>query len=370
MKVSKEKLKQMIKEELEKVMKEGDLEEIKGAAGSALAAMDKGRDLSRNTSNVKMTVDDVAYGSDEPVVGDWEDDDHIPPASKEEVISSTLERLGIDPVSKLGMDIADQLRSAAEKVLSRTAGRHSDGDRLASRERALAGDQPVKSGPRKGMRSISTNKALKRDIKAGLGLEESEELEEIKGPAARALAGGGVNIGSEIDNVRFGSDEPAEDYDLSDQIPPGSKDEFINGVLERLGIDPSSELGMDIAAQLRSAAEKQQARAKERGARVMGNTSDALARRQPVRVTKKGKPHKDDIKLRKYQIGTNLDRMQGTGDDSFDYEPEEELEEAKAHGGAREKAEHDKKKMEEAQVEELRESFRRFTKLPKDTLKD
>lgn len=169
MKVSKEKLKQMIKEELE---------EIKGAAGSALAAMDKGRDLSKNISNVKMAVDDVAYGSDEPVVGDWEDDDHIPPASKEEVISSTLERLGIDPASKLGMDIADQLRSAAEKVLSRTAGRHSDGDRLASRERALAGDQPVKSGPRKGMRSISTNKALKRDIKTGLGLEESEEVQQ------------------------------------------------------------------------------------------------------------------------------------------------------------------------------------------------
>jgi hypothetical protein len=218
---------------------------------------------------------------------------------------------------------------------------------------------------------------LKQMIKEELEKVMKEgDLEEIKGPAARALAGGGVNIGSAVDDVRFGSDEPM-DYDLSDQIPPGSKDEFINGVLQRLGIDASSELGMDIAAQLRSAAEKQQARSKERGARLMGNTSDALARRQPVRVTKKGKPHKDDIKLRKYQIGTNLDRMQGTGDDSFDYEPEEELEEAKAHGGAREKGEKGEsaakekaEHMEEAQMEELRESFRRFTKLPKDTLKD
>jgi hypothetical protein len=74
-------------------------------------------------------------------------------------------------------------------------------------------------------------------------------------------------------------------------------------------------------------------------------------------------------------------------------EESEELDEVKAHGGAEEKeehkgetkaekekhekgesaaeekAEHDKKKMEEAQVEELRESFRRFTKLPKNTLK-
>lgn len=334
MKVSKEKLKQMIKEELDKVMKESeaDLEEA------------------------KMTDDE------------------------EKKAASNLAH----DKAKKGMmkhDLADKEKAA----------KGQSANPVASKERPLGG-KPQLSGKGTGYNNPTKSAA---GTAKGKGLAESEEnLEEIKGPAARALAGGGVNIGSEIDNVRFGSDEPVEDYDLSDQIPAGSKDEFINGVLQRLGIDASSELGMDIAAQLKSAAEKQQARSKERGARVMGNTSDPLARRQPVRMTKKGKPRKDDIQFRKYQIGTNLDRMQGTGDDSFDYEPEEELEEAKAHGGAeekgehkgetaaekakhekgesaaKEKAEHDKKKMEEAQVEELRESFRRFTKLPKATLKD
>jgi hypothetical protein len=51
-------------------------------------------------------------------------------------------------------------------------------------------------------------------------------------------------------------------------------------------------------------------------------------------------------------------------------EESEEIDEVKAHGGAEEAGEPDKKKMEEAQVEELRESFRRFTKLPKAVLKD
>lgn len=150
-------------------------------------------------------------------------------------------------------------------------------------------------------------KGMERDAKKTgnrLGEGEEAQLEEIKGPAAAKMADAGVNFKSEIDNVRFGSDEPAEDYDLSDQIPPGSKDEFINGVLERLGIEPSSEEGQDIAAQLKAAAKVQADRSDRRWAKRVAATR-----------------------------GGNLEET-------------------------------------EQKMEELRESFRRFTKLPKNTLKD
>ena len=146
---------------------------------------------------------------------------------------------------------------------------------------------------------------LKQMIKEELEKVMKEgDLEEIKGPAAAKMADAGVNFKSEIDNVRYGSDEPAEDYDLSDQIPPGSKDEFINGVLERLGIEPSSEEGQDIAAQLKAAAKVKAARSDRRWAKRVAATR-----------------------------GGNLEET-------------------------------------EQKMEELSESFRRFTKLPKNTLKD
>lgn len=386
---------------------EGGLEEIKGAAGSALAGLKKGRNLTGIRSPVKSAVDDVAYGLDEPDPNqDWYDPDEAPGQTKDEAINNILQKLGINPSSKLGMQIASELRAAGEKVHQHAAAAAGTwaADPLRNRARAQkAGEEfgdnaLVKSGPRKGMMKASKANALKKNIKKGLGLEEikgekGRALSKFKGSWARTLGHqdttGAGDVGSVIKNIRMANDERDEEED-DIYGPTVTKDEIIDDLLVNLEIDPQSKLAIDLRNALKAAAKENSVRNAEKVADILRGGSgemhgDLLAQRKPANITQKGKASKDSIKGLKYLMS----RAAGQGGLK-----EEELDEVKAHGGAeekgehkgetaaekakhekgesaaKEKEEHDKKKMEEAQVEELRESFRRFTKLPKAVLKD
>jgi hypothetical protein len=100
-------------------------------------------------------------------------------------------------------------------------------------------------------------------------------------------------------------------------------------MLSQLGIDSESQEGMDFTAAVKAAAEKFSARSDEKRRGV-----DPLAQRQPVqRVTKKGKAFKDDTETLKGQIQRQAKK-----------------------GGLNE---------EEKEMEQISESFRRFTKVLK-----
>lgn len=184
MKVSKEKLKQMIKEELEKVMKEGDLEEIKGPLGAKMAAFDKSTGNTRSGAGARGAIANVAAASDE------EDDSYAadlygPELSKDQEIDEMLEKMGVDPSSKEGMDLRVAIKAAAEKHAARYSDRRDDilaggdgsmhGDRLAQRT-PMSPDRVTK----KGKRFKDDSNRLKYQISKGLGLEESEQqMEEL-----------------------------------------------------------------------------------------------------------------------------------------------------------------------------------------------
>ena len=161
MKVSKEQLKALIKEELEAVMKEAEseleeakeaqeeLEEIKGAMGGNIANLD--REMRRRTGGAPGTsgrseIHNVAFAPDESET----DDDYY--VFKNEIIDGMLNQLDIDPQSQEGMDLRVAIKAAAEKFSARSADRRRDVDPLAT----------------------------KTGIKKRLGLGEAEEFEEAQ----------------------------------------------------------------------------------------------------------------------------------------------------------------------------------------------
>jgi hypothetical protein len=107
--------------------------------------------------------------------------------------------------------------------------------------------------------------------KKGGRLGESEELEEIKGAMGGNIAnldregrrrvGGapGTSGRSEIHNVAFAPDESETDDDYY-----VFKNEIIDGMLDQLDIDPQSQEGMDLRVAIKAAAEKFSARSADR----------------------------------------------------------------------------------------------------------
>jgi hypothetical protein len=116
------------------------------------------------------------------------------------------------------------------------------------------------------------------------GLDEAEELEEIKGPMggnlakfgremARPTGGDPSNsVRSAIRNVDLSADkrdEPDDDYYADDdQLGSATKDEEIDGMLSVMGVDPQSQEGMDLRVAIKAAAEKVRARSAKRYGQV------------------------------------------------------------------------------------------------------
>jgi hypothetical protein len=165
MKISKDKLKKIIKEELEAVMKETELEEAgKGPKLSQLGSM----------SSPGQTVTDLAMADDsEPLAPeeDFFDSESEKMSSSAEVIEVALEELGIDPSSPEGQKLAADLRAAAEVHKQRGDVKYKDMDKLAGR-------QPV-GMTKSGTLRKSDVASRKRDIKGNIGLEEAQEMEQI-----------------------------------------------------------------------------------------------------------------------------------------------------------------------------------------------
>lgn len=147
----------------------------------------------------------------------------------------------------------------------------------------------------------------------------------------------GTGARQAIRNVAFSADnrdEPDDDYYADDdQIGPGTKDEEIDGMLERMGIDSTSQEGMDLRMAIKDAAQKFSARSAER--RV---GADPLAAKSnfPPEFKKDGKLTKASTSFQKNLAKRSL----GLGE-------AEELEEVKSdreqQGGA-DKLAHDKAK--------------------------
>lgn len=223
---------------------------------------------------------------------------------------------------------------------------------------------------------------LKQMIKEELEAVMKEgELEEIKGAGGKALARAGdpAAVRSSIGDIANADEEEDDSYEADLYGPDMTKDEVIDEMLSSLGIDPQTKQGMDLAAQLKAAAEVRRTRDDERRDDIRyGGEGETHGDPLAIKTGKRFQPqfYKRDGKMTKSFADFAIDQAKSRLARSA--REKGELEEVKAHDGAEEKgkhkgktkANHDKKKMEEAQVEELSESFRRFTKLPKSVLKD
>ena len=216
-------------------------------------------------------------------------------------------------------------------------------------------NQPFVKGPKgapdkeNDPAAVAYRKGVESDKKdAEDAAKKLKKLGEIKGAMGanmadfdRSVVDGGLDIPGTgarqaIRNVAFSADnrdEPDDDYYADDdQIGPGTKDEEIDGMLERMGIDSTSQEGMDLRMAIKAAAEKFSARSADR--RV---GADQLATKSnfPPEFKKDGKLTKASTSFQKNLAKKSL----GLGE-------AEELEEVK-------------------EMEQISESFRRFTKILK-----
>jgi hypothetical protein len=182
MKIAKQQLLKLIKEELETVMKEAEegLEEVKGAMGANMADFDRSvvdGDLDIPGTGARQAIRSVAFSADERDEPDddyYADDDQIGPATKDEEIDGMLRRMGIDSTSQEGMDLRTAIKAAAEKFSARSADRRRDVDPLAAK---------TKNPPefKKDGKLTKASTRFQKDLaKRSMGLGEAEELEEEK----------------------------------------------------------------------------------------------------------------------------------------------------------------------------------------------
>ena len=226
----------------------------------------------------------------------------------------------------------DEGRKEAEEAFKSARKNRADDEKEAARVKAKE--------DKAGASQIRKSGGL-ADMKRG-------KVEEIKGAMGanmadfdRSVVDGGLDIPGTgarqaIRNVAFSADnrdEPDDDYYADDdQIGPGTKDEEIDGMLERMGIDSTSQEGMDLRMAIKAAAEKFSERSADRH-----DGADPLAAKSnfPPEFKKDGKLTKASTRFQKNLAKTSL----GLGE-------AEELEEAQ-------------------EMEQISESFRRFTKILK-----
>lgn len=238
--------------------------------------------------------------------------------------------------------LKQMIKEELQKVMNETEQFPTDYDKDARKKhkdsledyaRNTSGDQYARDEEEAAKKRAAKEKARGK-------VEESEELEEIKGAMGARMASLG-DADDAIARVGAADDEEDDSYEADLYGPELSKDQEIDDMLERMGVDPLSKEGMDLRVAIKAAAEKNAKRYSDRrDDRLVGGDGnmhgDRLAQRKPVdRLTKKGKMFKTDADILKNKIRKGLGLEEG-----------------------------------EQQMEELSESFRRFTKLPKATLKD
>jgi hypothetical protein len=174
MKVSKEQLKALIKEELDAVMKE---EETSGKKGPSIPQL-------ANVSNPRNRLKDIHWSSeDENVPGEKDDffDEYstlAPTTTATEEIHGMLKVLKIDPESPEGQELTDKIKAAAAVSGERSDSRLKSWKHGNNRGDPLASRQPI-GMTKSGTLKKADIRSRKNDIKRNLGLDESE-LEEAK----------------------------------------------------------------------------------------------------------------------------------------------------------------------------------------------
>lgn len=231
----------------------------------------------------------------------------------------------------------DEGRKEAEEAF-KSARKNRDADekkaaRVKAKEDKAGASQIRKSGDLDDMK-----RGKVEEVKGAMGANMADFDSDMRRPTAGAP---GTSARQAIHSVAFADDEPDDawddDYNVDgDPIDSGTKDELIDGMLEQMGIDSTSQEGMDLRMAIKAAAEKFSERSDDKWSGV-----DPLAQRKPVqRVTKKGKAFKDDTETLKGKIKRQANK-----------------------GGLKEEAE----ELEEVkEMEQISESFRRFTKILKD----
>lgn len=180
MKISKEKLKRIIKEELDKVMKEGGLEEIKGPAGAAISkfsgnwARTLGHQATTGTGDdVGEVIKQIRRANDER---DQEEDDiYGPTITKDEVITDLLTNINVDPQSELGLEIRKALKAAAEV----NAARKAEHDKKYMEEAKMTDDEEKKAAA-----NLAHDKAKKGMMKQDLADKEKAAKGQSTNPVA------------------------------------------------------------------------------------------------------------------------------------------------------------------------------------------
>lgn len=147
MKISKERLKFLIKEELTNVLEEMEDSTVKALSGLEGGASDLIGDL----------------GSTDP-------DEEEFYSSREGMIHTTLLNLGIDPNSTEGQQISHDLMLAAEKNAARAADWRSSGDPLANKQKAIS-DLGPKGFTKKGKASADRRAIVGNAARGEIGLD-------------------------------------------------------------------------------------------------------------------------------------------------------------------------------------------------------
>lgn len=315
MKISKDKLKRIIKEELDKVMKEGvghvfGMDYLsgrhKGLFDQAIQQLNKAKQSGEDFARVNISgMQFILKGGDEGATVQY-----VGSKPGIYVEGPKVPRFSIEAIDDKGDKFLAQLSAGKQEFYQ---------DQAAAQNKQI---QKIYEG---GLEEIKG--------------EKGRALSKFKGSWARTLGHqdttGAGDVRSVIKNIRMANDERDEEED-DIYGPTVTKDEIIDDLLVNLEIDPQSKLAIDLRNALKAAAKENSVRNAEKVADILrGGTGemhgDLLAQRKPANITQKA--------FAKKNLGIA--------------ENEEVQQEST-----------------EQQMEELSESFRRFTKLPKAVLKD
>jgi len=201
-----------------------------------------------------------------------------------EEVKSDREQQGA--VDKLAHDKAKKGMMKQDLADKEKEAKGQDKNPVASEKRPLGGKPNLngKDGKYNNPVKSAYGTAKGQGLVAEAELDEAEELEEIKGAMGRNLAkfgremarptGGDPSnsVRSAIRNVDLSADkrdEPDDDYYADDdQLGSATKDEEIDGMLSVMGVDPQSQEGMDLRVAIKAAAEKVRARSTKRYGQV------------------------------------------------------------------------------------------------------
>jgi hypothetical protein len=215
-------------------------------------------------------------------------------------------------------------------------------------------------------------KVSKEQLKVVIKEELDAIMKEVdKGPDIKQLGSlpdGGyrtirdIAAANEPSNIKRGYDDRGDYYEFYKDASP---QDLIRAAVKNAGLDPNSKDGMQMVHDLEAAVDLHVKRIADRR-----TNKDDLASRQPIKMTRKGTPNKQDMRDRKrdieYKLGLEEVKAHEGPEEKEEHKGEtkaEKEEHEKKESAAEEKKEHMK---EDKQMEQIAESFRRFTKILKD----